>query len=58
MIFRRKNTLKDDISSIIEKDDIHPRKYGISSGKRLKMMQKVYFYKKVPMIICTLWRSL
>ena len=26
----RKNTLKGDIPSTTEKDDIHPRKYGIS----------------------------
>ena len=26
MIFSRKSVLKDDISGIIEKDDIHPRK--------------------------------
>ena len=30
MIFSRKNTPKDDISGITTKDDIHPRKYGIS----------------------------
>ena len=36
MIFSRKNTLKDDISGITEKDDIHPRKYGISSDRKIK----------------------
>ena len=36
MIFSRKNKLKDDISSIIEKDDTHPKKYGISSDKKIK----------------------
>ena len=30
MILSRKNTLKGDTSGITEKDDIHPRKYGIS----------------------------
>ena len=30
-----KNTLKDDISSITEKDDIHPRKYGIFSDRKI-----------------------
>ena len=30
IIFFRKNTLKDDISGITEKDDIHPREYSIS----------------------------
>ena len=28
--FSRRNTLKGGISGITEKDDIHPRKYGIS----------------------------
>ena len=53
MVFFRKNTLKDDISGIIEKYDIHPRKYGISSDENVKDDKKVYFYKKVPMILCT-----
>ena len=53
MIFSRKNTLKDDISGIIEKVDIHPEKY-ISSDRNIKDDEKVYFYKKkVPMILCT-----
>ena len=30
IILFRKNTTKGDISGIAEKDDIHPRKYGIS----------------------------
>ena len=30
MNFSCKNTHKGDISGITEKDDIHPRKYGIS----------------------------
>ena len=30
IIFSRKNKLKGDISDITVKDDIHPRKYGIS----------------------------
>ena len=47
MIFSRKNTLKDDISGIIEKDYIHPREYGISSNRKIKDG------KKVPMILCT-----
>ena len=51
MIFSQKNTLKDDISGIIEKDDIHPRKYGISSDKKIKDDKEVFFYKKVPMIL-------
>ena len=32
--FLLKNILKDDISSIIGKHDIHPRKYGIPSDKK------------------------
>ena len=31
-----KNSLKDDIVGIIEKDDIHPRKHGISSDRKIK----------------------
>ena len=42
MIFYRKNTLRDDISTIIEKDDIYPRKYGISSDSKIKADKKVY----------------
>ena len=30
MILPRKNTLKGDTSDITEKDDIHPREYGVS----------------------------
>ena len=30
LLFSGKNTFKDDISDITEKDDIDPRKYGIS----------------------------
>ena len=46
MIFYRKNTLRDDISTIIEKDDIYPRKYGISSDSKIKDDKKVYSSKK------------
>ena len=61
MIFSRKDTLKDNIFGIIEKDDIHPRKYGISSNRKITDEKKVYFYndkkvcfsKKVTMILCT-----
>ena len=52
MIFPGKNTIKDDISDIIEKDDIYLRKYGISSHRKTKDDNKVYFYQKVPMIHC------
>ena len=47
-----KNTLKDDISSIIEKGDTHPRKYGTSSDRKINMIiqinkddNKVYSFK-------------
>ena len=42
MIFYLKNTLRDDISTIIEKYDIYPRKYGISSDRKIKDDKKVY----------------
>ena len=53
MFFSRKNTVKDKISGIIENDDIHARKYGNSSDRKIKDDKKVYFYKKVPMILRT-----
>ena len=34
------------MSGIIKKDDIHPRKYGISSYGKNKDDRKIYFYKK------------
>ena len=40
MIFSGKNTLKDDNYGIIKKDDVHPRKYVISSDRKLKMIRK------------------
>ena len=36
---------RDDISGIIEKDDIHHRKYGISSDRKTKHDKKVYSIK-------------
>ena len=57
MIFSQKNTLNDDISGIFKKDDIHPRKYGIFSNRKIKDDKKVYFNKKVPMILCTLMEN-
>ena len=57
MIFSRKNTLKDDISSIIEKDNIHPKKYGMSFDRKIDNDKKVYFYKNVPMIFCTFMQT-
>ena len=58
MIFSQKNTLKDGISGIIEKDDIYPRKYDISSDRKLKVNKKVYFYKKVPVTLCIFFGDL
>ena len=40
-----KNTLKNDIFGITEKDDIHPRKNGISSDRKTKDDRKVYLVK-------------
>ena len=50
MIFSRKN----NISGIIKKVGNHPRKYGFSTVRRIKDDKKVYFYNKVPIILCTL----
>ena len=49
MIFFRKNTLKDNISGVIEKDDVHRRKFGISFDRKIKDHKNVYFHKKVLM---------
>ena len=48
MVFSRKNTLKYDISGIVEKDYIHPRKYGISSERKIKDDKISFFHKKFP----------
>ena len=40
-----KNALKDDTSCIIEKDATHPRKYSISSDRKIKDDEKVYSVK-------------
>ena len=37
-----KNALKDGNSGITEKVDVHPRKYGISSDRKIKDGKKVY----------------
>ena len=44
MIFSRKSVLKDDISGIIEKDDIHPRKMVFLLIEKLKIIQKFTLY--------------
>ena len=46
MIFSQ-NTLKDDISSIMEKNDIHPRKYGMSSDRKIEDDRKAFSVKYV-----------
>ena len=46
-----KKYAKDDISGIMEKNGIYPKKSIISSDRKLKDDTKVYFYKKVPMIL-------
>ena len=40
-----KKLLKDNVLGIIEKDDIHSRKDGISSGKKIKREKEVYSVK-------------
>ena len=43
-----KNTLKNDISGIIEKDDIHPRKYGIFFLiEKLKVIKNLLSRKRI-----------
>ena len=51
--FFRKKKIKDDISRIIEKVEIHRRRYCISSDRKIKDDKKVYFYKKGSMILYT-----
>ena len=40
-----KNTLKGDTSGTIEKDNIHPTKYGISSDRKIKDDKKIFSVK-------------
>ena len=47
MIFSDKNTPKDFISGTIEKDNIHPRKRGISSDRKTKNDKNFTFIKKL-----------
>ena len=53
---KKKNALKDDIS--VEKDDIHPRKYGISSHRKIEDVKKFNFIKKFQWYFGLLWRML
>ena len=46
MTFSQKNSIKDEISSISEKHDIHPRKYGTSSNRKIKLYAWKYFTMK------------
>ena len=41
------NTLKDDISSIMEKNNVHPRKYGMSSDRKIEDGRKACSVKYV-----------
>ena len=41
---QKKNTLNNGIFRLSEKDAIHPRKYGVSSVRKIKDDKKVYFY--------------
>ena len=43
--FLPKNTLTDDISGIIEKDDIHSTKYSIFTDRKIKDDKKIYSVK-------------
>ena len=45
MWYSPKNVLQDDNSGITEKSDIHHRKYGISSDRKIKDDIKVYSFK-------------
>ena len=51
MIFSQKSTLKDDIFSIIEKDDSHPKNMVFLLIEKLKMMKRFTFIKNIPMIL-------
>ena len=53
MIFSQKNTLKDDIFVYHLKDGIYPSKLSLSSDRKIKVDKKFYFYKKVPVTLCT-----
>ena len=46
MTFSQKNSIKDEISGISEKHDIHPRKYGTSSDRKIKLYAWKYFTMK------------
>ena len=55
MIFSWKNTLIDFWYH--GKIWYYPKKYGISSDRKIKDDKRVYLYKKVPIIICTFMES-
>ena len=58
MVFSRKNTLKDDISGITEKIDIHPRKHSISSDRKIKDVKKFISMKKFQWFLYFFWTPL
>ena len=58
MIFSWKNTLKNDISSIIEKENIDPRISGILLIEKLKVIKMFTFIKKFQRFSVLLWRLL
>ena len=51
MIFSQKSTLKDDIFTIIEKDDSHPKNMVFLLTEKLKMMKRFTFIKNIAMIL-------
>ena len=57
-IISRKNILKDDISVIPEKYDIHPRKYGISVKIPYWLKFLIDILKRIPMTLGTFYKDL
>ena len=57
-LISRKNILKDGISVIPEKYDIHPRRYGISVKLPCWLTFLIDILKKIPMILCTFYGHL
>ena len=51
MIFSQKSTLKDDIFTIIEKDDSHPKNMVFLLTEKLKMVKRFTFIKNIAMIL-------
>ena len=53
---KAKMIFSPDIS--VEKDDIHPRKYGISSHRKIEDVKTFNFIKKFQWYFGLLWRML